>query len=254
LICLFPHELDIQKDIVKKIMPQLYPSLMQLFLYRHKIIWTYCHSRTHKNKLKEKVTKIQKNIAFLGDENQPPNNNLSQLQQNLRSNLNLINIYSKDLIYLESQKNTIETNLKNYQNKLKRLENPERDINILFLLKFASIVTKKYIPQINADITSLSPNQKSLENAIRNIEGVISIEQARSERSLNQTISYVGTGLGTSQVAASIIVAQFPAKTENPSYQAVIYMGGVFIGSIAVGAIFGYLVFWIMRSRNSPKA
>lgn len=109
-------------------MPQLYPSLMQLFLYRHKIIWTYCHSRTHKNKLKEKVIEIQKNIAFLGDENQPPNNNLFQLQQDLRSNLNLINIYSQDLVYLESQRNTIETNLKNYQNKLKRLENLERDI------------------------------------------------------------------------------------------------------------------------------
>lgn len=234
-------------------MPQLYPSLIQLFLYRHKIIWTYCHSRTHKNKLKEKVTEIQKNIAFLGDENLPLKSNLVQLQQDLRTNLNLINIYSQNLIYLESQKNTIETNLKNYQNKLKRLENPERDINIPFLFRFASIVTKKYIPQINSDITSLSPNQKSLENAIRYIEGVISIEQARSERSLNQTIFSVGTGLGTSQVAASIIVAQFPAKTENPSYHAAIYIVGVFISSIAVGAIFGYLAFWIMRSRNSPN-
>ena len=254
LICLFPHELDIQKDIVQKIMPQLYPSLIQLFLYRHKIIWTYCHSRTHKNKLKEKVIEIQKNIAFLRDENQPLKSNLVQLQQDLQTNLNLINIYSQNLVYLESQKNTIETNLKNYQNKLKRLENPERDINIPFLFIFASIVTKKYIPQINADITSLRPNQKSLENAIRYIEGVISIEQARSERSLNQTIFSVGTGLGTSQVAAGVIVAQFPAiSKDKPNYPPAIYMSGVFFISIAIGAVFGFLIWSLVRSRNSKK-
>ena len=256
LICIFPYELDIQ-DIGSKIIPKLYPSLMRLFSYRHKIIWSYYLSRQHKNELKNQVKKIQSNIALLADQEQSPQTNLTQLQQDLKSNLHLMNIYAQELIYLESQKNTIETNLKNYQNKLKRLENPDLDINIPFLEKFATIATQKYIPQIIADITSLSPNQKSLENAVRNIEGIISIEQTRSERTLNQTIFAVGTGLGTSQITVSIIVSQFPANpiSTKSDTHFLIYMGGVFFVSIIFGGLFGGGIwFWFhKRSRNSKK-
>jgi len=181
---------------------------------------------------------------------------LVALQQDLKSTLNLMTSYAKELIYLEDQRNTIETNLKNYQKKLKRLEDPDLDIDLPFLEKFTAIVTDKYIPQIVTDLASLSPAQKSLENSVRNIEGRINIEQARSERSLNQTIFAVGTGLGTSQVAASIIVAQFPAiiKTDDPNYQPAIYVPLVFFGSISVGFIFGLIIWVIMRSRNSKNS
>ena len=166
--------------------------------------------------------------------------------------------YAKELIYLEDQRNTIETNLKNYQKKLKRLEDPDLDIDLPFLEKFTAIVTDKYIPQIVTDLASLSPAQKSLENSVRNIEGRINIEQARSDRNLNQTIFAVGTGLGTSQVAASIIVAQFPANTDikDLNYQPANYIW-IFIISMLIGIFFGgciWLIMWIMRSRNSPKA
>lgn len=252
LICLFPHELNIHD--IGKIITKLYPSLMRLFLYRHKIIWSYDLSRKHKNKLKNQVKEIQATIALLADQDHSPQTDLAQLQQNLKSNLNLMNIYVQELIYLESQKNTIETNLDNYQNKLKRLENPDLDINIPFLEKFTTIVTKKYIPQLIADITNLSPNQKSLENSIRNIEGIINIEQAKSDRNLNRTIFAVGTGLGTSQVAAGVIVAQFPAiSNDKPNYPPAIYMSGVFFISIAIGAVFGVLIWWLVRSRSSKN-
>jgi hypothetical protein len=247
LICIFPYELDI-KHIGKEIIPKLYSSLMRLFSYRHKIIWSYYLSRQHKNKLKNKVKEIQSTIALLADQDHSPQTNLAQLQQDLKSNLNLMNIYAQELIYLESQKNTIETNLENYHNKLKNLKNPDLDTPLFE--KFATIVTQKYIPQIISDITSLSPNQKSLENAVRNIEGIISIEQTRSERSLNQTIFAVGTGLGTSQITVSIIVAQFPANpiSTKSDTHFLIYMGAVFLGSIIIGGLFGGGIWWLFHT------
>ena len=92
--------------------------------------------------------------------------------------------------------------------------------------------------------------------AALSIEGIINIEQAKSDRNFNQTIFAVGTGLGTSQAATSIIMAQFPAiiKTDDPNYQPAIYVPLVFFGSISVGFIFGLIIWVIMRSRNSPKA
>jgi len=249
LICLFPPELPIEA-IGSKI-STLYPSLMRLFLYRHKIIWAYDRSRKHKATLKKAANPIQLVIA-----DDSTKTDLVALQQDLKSTLNLMTTYAEELIYLEDQKNTIETNLKNYQKKLKRLEDPDRDIDLPFLEKFTAIVTDKYLPQITADLASLSPAQKSLENSVRNIEGIINIEQAKSDRNLNQTIFAVGTGLGTSQIAASIIVAQFPAniKTDDPNYQPAIYVPLVFFGSILVGFIFGLIIWVIMRSRNSKKS
>jgi len=252
LICLFPHDLDI-KELSEKKIPKLTPSLMRLFLYRHKTIWAYDRSRYHKANLKNKVKNIQILIA-----DDSTKTDLVALQQDLKSTLNLMTSYAKELIYLEDQRNTIETNLKNYQKKLKRLEDPDLDIDLPFLEKFTAIVTDKYIPQIVTDLASLSPAQKSLENSVRNIEGRINIEQARSDRNLNQTIFAVGTGLGTSQVAASIIVAQFPANTDikDLNYQPANYIW-IFIISMLIGIFFGgciWLIMWIMRSRNSPKA
>lgn len=249
LICLFPHDLKI--EMIGEKISNLYPRLMQLFLYRHKIIWSYSRSRYHKANLKNAAKPIK--IAIADDSTKT---DLVALQQDLKSTLNLMTSYAEELIYLEDQKNTIETNLKNYQKKLKRLEDSNQDSDLPFLEKFIAIVTDKYIPQIVTDLASLSPAQKSLENSVRNIEGIINIEQAKSDRNLNQTIFAVGTGLGTSQIAASIIVAQFPAniKTDDPNYQPAIYVPLVFFGSILVGFIFGLIIWVIMRSRNSKKS
>lgn len=249
LICLFPPELPI-RAIGSKI-SALYPSLIRLFLYRHKIIWAYDRSRKHKATLKKAAKPIQ--LAIADDSTKT---DLVGLQQDLKSTLNLMTTYAEELIYLEDQKNTIETNLKNYQKKLKRLEYPDRDIDLPFLEKFTVIVTDKYLPQITADLASLSPAQKSLENSVRNIEGIINIEQAKSDRNLNQTIFAVGTGLGTSQVIGSIILAQFPPniKTDEPSYQPLSYIAIVFFGSIAIGTICGFLIWLLVRSRNSKNS
>lgn len=248
LICLFPSELPF--EAISSKIPTFYPSLIRLFLYRHKIVWAYDRSRHHKATLKDAAKHIQLAIA---DDNSKTD--LVALQQDLKSTLNLMTTYAEELIYLEDQKNTIETNLRNYQKKLKRLEDPDRDIDLPFLEKFTAIVTDKYLPQITADLASLSPAQKSLENSVRNIEGIINIEQAKSDSNLNQTIFAVGTGLGTSQVIGSIILAQFPPniKADEPNYQPLSYMAIVFFGSIAIGTICGLLIWLLVRSRNSKK-
>jgi hypothetical protein len=250
LICLFSYNSSDSsiKDNIEKIKIHS-PTLMRLFLYRHKIIWAYARSRYHKTNLKNATKHIQ--LAIADDSSKT---DLVALQLDLKSTLNLMTTYAEELIYLEDQKNTIETNLRNYQKKLKRLEDPDRDIDLPFLEKFTAIVTNLYINQITTDLTSLSPAQKSLENSVRNIEGIINIEQAKSDRNLNQTIFAVGTGLGTSQVAAGVIVAQFPAiSNDKPNCPPLIYMSGVFFISILIGAFFGFLIWLYVQSHNSKK-
>jgi len=63
----------------------------------------------------------------------------------------------------------------------------------------------------------LSAGLRLLENAIKTIEGIIEIEQTKSDRALNTTIFIASAGLATSGVAASIISTQVksPANLEN---------------------------------------
>ena len=233
-----------------------YPQLTRLFLSRHKIIWAYQNSRHYKANLKEAAKEVQKRVKDLPNKidisvNPEKEADLGLLQRELAHTLNLMSGYAETLSYLEEQKNTIEANFKNYQRLVS-------DLNLPCLQTFTPIVSEKYLPQINSDLTSLSSGLRLLENSVRTIEGIINIEQAKGDRALNETIFKASqeqakddralnetilaasAGLATSQVLASIIVSHYqPPKDSNP----VLYSIGTFSGSI----VFGFLIFWIVR-------
>jgi hypothetical protein len=233
-----------------------YPQLTRLFLSRHKIVWAYQNSRDYKANLKEAAKEVQKRVKDLPNKidssvNPQKDADLGLLQQELAHTLNLMSGYAETLSYLEEQKNTIEANFKNYQRLV-------TDLNLPCLQAFTPIVSEKYLPQINSDLTSLSSGLRLLENSVRTIEGIINIEQAKGDRALNETIFKASqeqakddralnetilaasAGLATSQVLASIIVSHYqPPKDSNP----VLYSIGTFSGSI----VFGFLIFWIVR-------
>ena len=159
--------------------------------------------------------------------------------------------YAETLSYLEEQKNTIETNLKNHQRMITAL-------NLTALNGFIPIVTDKYLPQITSDLASLGSGLKLLENTVRTIEGIINIEQAKSDRALNETIYQTGlnqaksdralnetifaasAALATSQIIGSVLIAYYPPPKDSNFLN---YGGSIFGGSI----LFGLVVFWLVR-------
>jgi hypothetical protein len=170
--------------------------------------------------------------------------------------------YAETLSYLEEQKNTIETNFKNYQRLV-------FDLNLPCLQVFAPIVSEKYLPQINSDLTSLSSGLRLLENSVRTIEGIINIEQAKGDRALNETMrkdsqqqaedalklnqTFIAAtaGLATSQVVSTLVIAYYPAKDKdgNSVSNPIFYLGSIFILSLVCGS----LVFWLVRKILTSK-
>jgi hypothetical protein len=63
----------------------------------------------------------------------------------------------------------------------------------------------------------LSAGLTLLENLIRTIEGIIDIEQTKTERALNRAIFIASTGLATSGVTATLVSTQVksPANDKN---------------------------------------
>jgi hypothetical protein len=137
---------------------------------------------------------------------------LNQLQIELADTLKVLSIYSNQLGSLEEQQSTIKTNLINYQKRVKTISklkfNSNSEATITFLKFFSDYVEEKYLEQIKSDLRSLNSGFDLLENAIKTIEGIINIEQTKTDRNLNLTIAVVGTALSMSGITASVLSTQ----------------------------------------------
>lgn len=239
-IWLFPHHISI--DTIRQTMADIYFDLIRLFHYRHKIIWSYAQSHKPKTALKNDYLFVKNSISVIVPANQqiqPTQSDLKQLETTLNNTFNTLARYAIDLDKLNAQSRTLNINIENYQERLKRLaekdKNPQKDLS--FLIEFGDFAKERYLRQVEADYTSLNTGLTLLENLIRTLEGTSNIRQTASDRTLNKTVAAAGIGLATSQVTSAIILAQPPTK--NPA--------GVFFGSLGIGLLFGVLFFAFLR-------
>ncbi|MFB2837820.1 hypothetical protein [Floridanema evergladense] len=239
-IWLFPHHIPI--DTIRQTMADIYFDLIRLFHYRHKIIWSYAQSHKPKTALKNDYLFVKNSISVIVPANQqiqPTQSDLKQLETTLNNTFNTLARYAIDLDKLNAQSRTLNINIENYQERLKRLtekdKNPQKDLS--FLIEFGDFAKERYLRQVEADYTSLNTGLTLLENLIRTLEGTSNIRQTASDRTLNKTVAAAGIGLATSQVTSAIILAQPPTK--NPA--------GVFFGSLGIGLLFGVLFFAFLR-------
>ena len=237
LICLFPYNNSQAIGDISNTVAKLYVHLMRLFSFRNKVIWAYTQSRQLKADLKEAARTIQQIVTQLPQQVNAPKVDLKELQQSLVDALTIFSVYANYISRLEKQKNTIKTNLKNYKRRLKTIgEKMGSDAEAFqFMASFSDFAKEKYVWQVAADNRSLTAGLRLLENAIQTIEGIIEIERAKSDRTLNVTIGAVGVGIATSGVAASVYASQIKPP------QNAIDVNAVFGLSMVLGIVAGAL-------------
>jgi hypothetical protein len=239
LICLFPHNSGEFFDIIKEKLTKLYPHFLRLFAYRNKVIWAYTQSRQFKAELKGYSEKIQQIVDRLPAQVNAPKIDLKELQQSLVNSRTIFSVYANQISRLEEKENTIQTNLKNYDKRLKTIgekmgSGPKA---FKFMKSFSDFAQERYVWQVEADNRSLSAELRLLENAIQTIEGISEIERAKSDRALNVTIGAVGAGIGISGVYASTYATQIKSPASPQKSMDVNAVFGWSIGSGIVGAL-----------------
>ncbi|MEG4276587.1 hypothetical protein QUA62_03670 [Microcoleus sp. MON1_C1] len=236
LICLFPHNSGESFDVTKEKLTKLYPHFLQLFAYRNKVIWAYTQSRPLKAELKGYPEKIQQIVDRLPAQVNAPKIDLKELQQSLVNSRTIFSVYANQISRLGEKENTIKTNLKNYDKRLKTIgekmgSGPKA---FKFMKSFSDFAQERYVWQVEADNRSLSAELRLLENAIQTIEGISEIERAKSDHALNVTIAAAGVGIATSGVAASVYAGQIKPP-QNPIDAKVVFglsMGVGFVLSV----------------------
>ena len=219
---------DIEGKLGKIIQP-----LFELFYHRHKITKAFIDSRRNYDLLKERYLEIEQTIENLEakitevsrielatgvDAAQSVNVNIDEslkylkikLKELLRESLN----YERALECLEDFNNTINIHIYNYQEKLLQIgEKSQLLTDDLTTFKFFIDRTCRYFQeQIKGDLGYFKHGTDLIKIAVELVGGIVDIEQAECDRSLERKIEILGAGLG----AGGIVVSAVSAYVETP--------------------------------------
>ncbi|HEY9634471.1 MAG TPA: hypothetical protein V6D14_13745 [Coleofasciculaceae cyanobacterium] len=212
------------------------PEWLRLFCYRSKILWAYRQSRLLKQSLKTDFIKIQQYIkGFKTDKYKKQS--LKHIEQILDEAETIFSNYVIDLNYLEFQSSTIDTNLYNYRQLLVEMQNNSTievmPTDLKFLKKFYRSGRDKYLQQVQKDYDSLSPGLKLLEVSVNFIRAEVALNQAKRDRTFQNTIAIIGVGLAAGSFIASI-AGQFPGAGDTKPAEALKYPVGSTLSYLGV--------------------
>ena len=126
--------------------------------------------------------------------------------QNTLSILPLLDLqYSEYLTEFEKYHLTIETNTKNYTEKLRQIQEKAANENLYFLSSFNQIISINFSNQIQTDLGYFTHTSGLIDKAITSIRGIIEIEQAERDRSLENTIQRLGIAFGGGAIVSGVV-------------------------------------------------
>jgi hypothetical protein len=168
-----------------------YKDWMFLFGYYHKISLAYRQSRLIKQSLTNHYQKIDNYAKIINN----PNIENPNATKSLDTIRDILNQYSMDLLNLSFQKQTITTNLLNYQSSVQEIKDKAgNESDVSFLDEFNILVEKKCLIQIDKDIEIMQLGLKLLETNLNAIRSRIELEKSERDRNFQNIVTIVGSG------------------------------------------------------------
>lgn len=179
------------KEMAEKAGKSYYKDWMLLFCFYHKISLAYRQSRLIKQFLTNHYQKVDNYAKIINN----PNIENPNATKSLDTIQDILNQYSMDLLNLSFQKQTITTNLLNYQIRVQQIKDKAgNESNLNFLEKFSTLVEKKYLIQIDKDIEIMQLGLKLLETNLNAIRSRIELEKSERDRNFQNIVTIVGSG------------------------------------------------------------
>ncbi|VXD19957.1 conserved hypothetical protein [Planktothrix serta PCC 8927] len=187
-------------------------ELIALFFYRTKIVKAFADSRLVYTMLDQAYSLIADNLDNLQTE-LATRHDISANDNYLKSfKTELKNLAKESLPYtrllrkMEDFGNTIEINLYNYQETIEQICGKlEIDKEELSFLKYFGEQTAPYFErQIKADLGYFKHGTDLVNTAIASIRGIVEIDQADANQSLQDHIQAIGVGIAAGAIFASV--------------------------------------------------
>ena len=207
----------------------VYDPLFNSLLTRHKIEYVYQQAQESYSEARKAYSELEAKIKQFKQDNP-----LEELQKLLESMPELSMQYQRQLRNLQGHYTTIKTNQLNYQTYLQKFWQPG---DIPSWRDFGEITCKRYLDQIEIYLSYIQPGKDLIGEFINTLGGLVEIEQAKSDRQLQQTlqdnekeekkrdrnlqitIAVVGVGIGVAGVVSSSYTLAVDKPWASPSFQ-----------------------------------
>lgn len=263
LVWLFLHE---EKTVNQRLRSQAdtnlgdcYSDLVDLFFYRHKITTAYQYSRKYYQEIKKSHEKLKNTLNTIAPSLQDSEKSellshaeLTNLQGQLITLPKLDLNYSEYLQNLKNNHLTIKINNHNYNQKITQIKTKCAVPDLLFLADFGIRSGTKFKAQIMDDLGYFSHGSALVDKTIASIRGIVEINQAEIDRSLERTIQILGVGLGAGGITASAISGHIDKPLEVKGNQ--IHPGVLsLVVSVAIALIAGGVTAYCLKGKNKQK-
>jgi hypothetical protein len=197
-----------------------YSSFINLFCYLNQTVATYKLSRQVHQVLRKDYQAIEPyiNTIFQGMpvDQLLTQDELNQFKKYLKDIPQKYLSYSRLIRDLDHYRLTIDINAQNYKRELNDIQSQLPAENLSFLSRFFDEDYRIFTEQIQSDLGYFQHGAGLLEKAMTAIQGRVDIDQAESDRSLQNTVAIVGVGLGGAGVGISAAPYLFPQEPVQP--------------------------------------
>lgn len=218
-----------------------YHQLLELFFFRTKIVKSYQDSRITYDKVASAYQEIEDAID-LPKKGEVTTSELKDLKNKLKELPKISLKYTRLLRNLEDYQNTIAINETNYLERLQQIRGIIKKSDLLLLETFSQQNSPLFQKQIQADLGYFRHGSTLLEQAISSIRGIVEIEQAERDRSLENTIQIVGVGLGAGAIVSGVVTQHIdkpfaPISLNNPPHPIVTSLFWSFAATLLFGSL-----------------
>ena len=252
LICLNNNQAQ-----TPKLAGEAYDWLLNLLCCRHKILYIYQQACDRYPEARVIYSYLEKKIAEFPNLIADSQIQLPSLKELLAQMPQKSLEYARCLQDLESHHTAIITNISNYKTCLEKITAIGGDSST-FWQDFLNRAEKQWQQQIQTYLKYLTPGQNLFEQMIGTIRGIVEIEQAKRDRSLEQTFQVAAAAVGSGAIVSGVVAEHIDkpfASTINFKYPVHPLVSSLF-WSVLATAFFG-IVTWLIikpkRKKNKQK-
>ncbi|MEM1394845.1 MAG: hypothetical protein AAGG00_16450 [Cyanobacteria bacterium P01_H01_bin.150] len=239
-----------------KLLGEAYNWLINLLCCYHKIFYIYQEACQRKPQARKIYSKLNNQVLKTLNQVAPSETELDVMKDWLKQLPQDALKYNVCLRDLNAHHTSIETNIANYRTCLQKIT----DIGDVpscwqvFLNRCYQWQT-----QIEIDINYLTPGKDLFERMIDSIRGIVEIEQAKQDRSLERTVQIVGFALGGGAMVSGVIAEHVEKPfiwLPNFKYPRHPITNSLILSILATLLLYLIALWWTKpkhKSLNSPK-
>ncbi|MGL4501140.1 MAG: hypothetical protein ACRCU2_18865, partial [Planktothrix sp.] len=191
------------------------------------------------------------------------NFDLESLKDHLQQLMTIPPKYALRLLKLESNFNTLQIQIRNYDLLLDKLR-AQANNPLDFFAEFSEKECQTFVTQIHADLNYLKLTANLLEQTISSIRGIVEIEQVQEDRKLQLVVTLVGLGIGVSGVTVATLPYYLKPLDPPPQLQlfpwnlsphpiTLAILGSLIVGFCAMIVVGGLIWFRSLMRRGFKK-